>query len=119
VEELMEIVTIEIASRDKINRRVREAFKGKKQGSYITFESADRMFQILTKNRRDLIEALAGAGPVSIREAARRVGRDVSAVHRDVHALIDAGIMDKTSEGLVVFPYDAVHIDATFPAAAE
>jgi predicted transcriptional regulator len=114
----MEIVTIEVASRDTVNRRVREAFKGKKQGSYITFESADMMFQILTKNRRDLIAALAGAGAVSIREAARRVGRDVSAVHRDIHALIDAGIMQQTDDG-VVFPYDAVRIDATLPAAAE
>jgi predicted transcriptional regulator len=115
----MEIVTIEVASRDKINRRIREAFKGKKQGSYITFESVDAMFRVLTKNRRNLIEALAGAGPVSIREAARRVGRDVSAVHRDIHALIDAGIMEKTDNGLVVFPYDAIHLDAILPAAAE
>lgn len=52
-------------------------------------------------------------------EAARRVGRDVSAVHRDIHALIDAGIMEKTDGGLVVFPYDAIRIDATLPAAAE
>jgi predicted transcriptional regulator len=114
----METVTIGIASRDEINRCVREALSGKKQGAYITFESADVIFRVLTPNRRRLLEALAGAGPVSIREAARRVGRDVKAVHGDIQALIDAGIMEQTDKG-VVFPYDAVRIEATIASAAK
>jgi hypothetical protein len=36
----------------------------------------------------------------------------------DIHVLIDAGIMQQTDEG-VVFPYDAVRIEATLLAAAE
>ena len=38
--------------------------------------------------RSELLKALCGAGPVSIREAARRVHRDVKAVHGDVTALL-------------------------------
>ncbi len=50
---------------------------------------------------------MTGAGPVSIREAARRLGRDVKAVHSDVHLLLDAGILQKTDDGRIVFPFDA------------
>ena len=52
-----------------------------------------------------------GAGPVSIRGIARRVGRDVKTVHGDVHALLKAGVVDRAEGGRVVFPYDAVHVD--------
>jgi len=60
---------------------------------------------------------LTGAGPVSIREAARRAGRDVKAVHRDVHALLNAGLLDKTADGKIMFPYDAIHVDFMVKAA--
>jgi len=40
---------------------------------------------------------MTGAGALTIREVARRVGRDVEAVHGDVHALLDAGLVDRTA----------------------
>ena len=52
-----------------------------------------------------------------MRAAARRVGRDVKAVHGDVHALLDAGILDKTEAGRIVFPYDAVRVKFMLRAA--
>ena len=36
---------------------------------------------------------MTGAGAMSIREAARRVERDVKAVHGDVTALLNAGLL--------------------------
>jgi predicted transcriptional regulator len=54
---------------------------------------------------------------VTIREAARRVGRDVKAVHGDVRALLNAGLLDKTEDGKIVFPYDAIHVDFVVKAA--
>jgi predicted transcriptional regulator len=60
---------------------------------------------------------MAGAGPVTIREAARRLSRDVKAVHGDVHALLDAGIMQRTADGRVVFPFDAIRVDVMLHAA--
>jgi predicted transcriptional regulator len=53
---------------------------------------------------------MTGAGALTIREVARRVGRDVKAVHGDVHALLDAGLVDRTDDGRAVFPYDAVRV---------
>jgi predicted transcriptional regulator len=54
---------------------------------------------------------------MSIREAARRVGRDVKAVHGDVKALLDAGVLSRAAEGGVVFPFDAVKVEFMLEAA--
>jgi predicted transcriptional regulator len=64
----------------------------------------------LTAKRRELLKALSGAGLVSIREAARRVGRDVKAVHGDVGALLVAGVLDRTAQGQIEFPFDSVKV---------
>lgn len=65
-----------------------------------------------------LVQTLVGAGPVTLREAARRVGRDVRAVHSDVHMLLQAGVLRKDDEGRIEFPYTAVHVDFTLKTAA-
>ena len=83
----------------------------------ISFETPELLWKVLTAKRWTILKALAGAGPVSLREVARRVGRDVKAVHGDVHALLLAGLIDKTEDGKVVFPYDAVHVDFMIQAA--
>ena len=48
---------------------------------------------------------------MTICKAARRVGRDVKAVDGDVRTLLDAGELDLTGEGRIVFPYNATHVD--------
>jgi predicted transcriptional regulator len=64
-----------------------------------------------------MMKTLCGAGPVSIREAARRVGRDVKAVHGDVTALLNAGLMDRIEDGRIVFPFEAVKVEFFLRAA--
>jgi predicted transcriptional regulator len=82
----------------------------------ISFATPELLWQVLTAKRWELLKALCGAGPVSIREAARRVNRDVKAVHGDITALIKAGVIDRTAAG-VEFPYEAVHVDFFLKAA--
>jgi predicted transcriptional regulator len=113
----MNTVTLSVASREDVTRRALAAFESDKQGAYISFASAELLWRTLTRKRWELLQAMTGQGAMSIREAARRVGRDVKAVHGDVHALVDAGVLDRTSEGFV-FPYDAVHVDFTLTKAA-
>ena len=72
---------------------------------------------IYSGKRWDLLKVMTGAGPMTIREAARRLGRDVKAVHGDVHTLLNAGILQKTANGLIVFPFDEVHVDFILKAA--
>jgi predicted transcriptional regulator len=117
MEAIMKTVTLQVATLDDVKQRLRSAFKGKKQGSYISFATPELLFRLLTAKRWELIRALIGAGPVTIREAARRVGRDVKAVHGDVHALLKAGVLRKTADGLIVFPYDAIRVDVMLRAA--
>jgi predicted transcriptional regulator len=113
----MTMVTLQVSPLAGVKRRARDAFKGKKQGSRISFATSELLFRLLTPKRRELIRAMTGAGPLTIREAARRVNRDVKAVHGDVHALLNAGLLRKTEDGLVVFPFDAVHVDVMWHAA--
>ena len=113
----MKTVTLQVSKLEEVKRRAQDAFKGKKQGSRISFATPELLFQLLTAKRWELIRALAGAGPVTIREAARRVHRDVKAVHGDVHALLNAGVLQKTEGGLVVFPFDAIRVDVMLHAA--
>jgi predicted transcriptional regulator len=113
----MNTVTLQVSALDEVTRRARDAFKGKKQGTYMSFAAPELLFRILTAKRWGLILALTGTGPVSIREVARRVNRDVKAVDGDVHALLDAGVVHKTDDGLIVFPFDAIHIDVMLRAA--
>ena len=115
----MKKVIIEVASKESSDARFLRAVEtGKPVGAYITFPSVELLWQVLTANRWALVRSLCSAGPMSLREAARRVGRDVKAVHTDVHALLGAGILEKTDDGQIVFPYDAVHVDFMLKAAA-
>jgi predicted transcriptional regulator len=83
----------------------------------IGFATPELLWQVLTAKRWELLRALCGAGPVAIREAARRVGRDVKAVHADVTALLDAGVLHRSSGGGVEFPFDAVKVEFLLQAA--
>ena len=113
----MHTVTLEVSSRDETNRRLLRAFEGQPQGDFISFETPALLFKVLTQKRWELLSVLTGAGPVTLREAARRVGRDVKAVHGDAHALLNVGILQKTEEGRIVFPFDAVHVNFMLKAA--
>jgi predicted transcriptional regulator len=83
----------------------------------IGFATPELLWQVLTAKRWDLLKAMCGGGSMSIREAARRVGRDVKAVHGDVSALLNAGVLSRTETGGVEFPFDAVKIQFMLEAA--
>ena len=112
----MNTVTISVSSPEETRQRFLCALQGKPQGAHISFESVELLWKVLAPNRLALIRALTGAGVVPIREAARRVGRDVRAVHADVTMLVGAGVL-RRAEGGIVFPYDSVHVDFMVKAA--
>ncbi|GAA4336543.1 transcriptional regulator [Pigmentiphaga soli] len=114
----MNTVTLSVASQEDVTRRFLAAFDGEPQGAHISFESPEVLWKVLTAKRWGILQAMAGQGGMPIREVARRVGRDVKAVHADVHALLKAGILDRAGTG-VAFPYDAVHVDFTLQGAPE
>jgi predicted transcriptional regulator len=113
----MRTVTLEVSSREEADRRLLRAFEGQQQGAFISFETPALLFKILTQKRWELLSALTGAGPVTLREAARRVERDVKGVHGDVHAMLEAGLLQKTEQGRIIFPFDAVRVNFVLKAA--
>ncbi len=84
---------------------------------HISFASPELLWKVLTAKRWELLKALCGAGPVSIREAARRVARDVKGVHGDVTALLEAGLLNRTETGAIEFPYEAIKVEFLLQAA--
>lgn len=83
----------------------------------IAFATPELLWKVLTAKRWELLKALCGTGPVSIREAARRVERDVKAVHADVKALLHAGLLSHTADGRIEFPFQAIKVDFVLKAA--
>jgi predicted transcriptional regulator len=115
----MKVVTIGVASKERASERLAAAFAGRPQrGPRLTFASHALMWRVLTPNRWAVLETMTGAGPLALREIARRVSRDVKGVHTDVHALLEAGVINRTESGAFEFPYDAVRVDFTLKAAA-
>jgi predicted transcriptional regulator len=115
----MKTVTLDVrAPADSMANFAQTWKSGKSQKSArISFATPELLWQVLTAKRWELLKALCGAGPVSIREAARRVDRDVKAVHGDVVALLNAGVLDRAEGGGIVFPFDAVKVEFLLQAA--
>lgn len=115
----MKTVILEVRTPTDATAGFAEAWNtGKQQKSArISFASPELLWKVLTAKRWELLKALCGAGPTSIRELARRVGRDVKGVHGDVVALLGAGILSRTEEGAIEFPYEAVKVEFLLRAA--
>jgi len=86
--------------------------------AYIGFASLELMRRILNPNRQAILKAMTGAGPLGLRELARKLGRDVKAVHTDTRMLLNAGVIDRTEKGKLLFPYRHVKMQFEFDAAA-
>jgi predicted transcriptional regulator len=115
----MKTVILDVRSDDEVARDVISTWKsgrGQKQAR-ISFATPELLWSVLSAKRWEILKAMCGAGPISIREAARRVARDVKAVHSDVTALLAAGVIERTEEGSIVFPYEAVKVEFLLEAA--
>lgn len=115
----MKTVILDVRAPDDAMSDIAAALKfGRAQkAARISFATPELLWKVLTAKRWELLKALCGAGPVSIREVARRVDRDVKAVHTDVTALLLAGVLDRTAEGQIEFPYEAVKVEFLLQAA--
>lgn len=115
----MKTVTLDVRTAPSAMQDFVRVWKSGKaeKSARISFASPELLWKVLTAKRLELLKALCGAGPVSIREAARRAGRDVKAVHGEVTALLNAGVLDRTDDGRIVFPYEAVKVEFVLEVA--
>ena len=113
------MLTIDVRSLEQVAADMKAAFRGKAAATpRYSFRTREDLLRTLNPNRWGLLEALTGAGPLGVRELARRVGRDVKGVHTDAQALLLCGLLDKTADGQLSFPYEAVHVDFMLMKAA-
>jgi predicted transcriptional regulator len=116
---MMKTVTLDVRSPEEAAQDFVSAWRsGKAQRSArISFATPELLWKVLTAKRWEILRAMCGAGPVTVREVARRVSRDVKSVHTDLAALVKAGVLDKTEGGQVVFPYESVKVEFLLQAA--
>lgn len=119
----MTTLTVRLSTLADVKARFLEASRLALEGNAteampsINFTSYEDMHRVLAPSRLAIVKALAGQGALSIREVARRVDRDVQAVHRDVTTLVNAGVIDRTENG-IEFPYDRIHFEYDVSLAA-
>lgn len=115
----MKTVVLEVKDPSAVMAEIAQAWKSGRSSrtDRIAFATPELLWRVLTAKRWELLKALCGAGPVSVREAARRVGRDVKAVHGDLMALLSAGVLTRSESGQVEFPYEAVKVEFMLQAA--
>lgn len=116
----MKTILFEVMSPAAAMERAKAILRSGKPDKYarMIFPTAADMAQTLTPSRWRVIQVMTGAGPLGVRELARRVGRDVKAVHNDATALVNNGVIARTADGKYVFPYNAVKVQFELLAAA-
>jgi predicted transcriptional regulator len=116
---MMKTVTLDVRSPDEAAQDFVNAWKtGKAQRTArISFATPELLWKVLTAKRWEILKAMCGAGPLTVREIARRVDRDVKSVHTDLTALLNAGVIDRAETGQVVFPYESVKVEFLLQAA--
>lgn len=115
----MKTLRIRIESLEDVRRGVLHAMKSvsAESSAGLSFLSYEAMHRVLSPRRLDIVKAMTGRGPLSIREVARLVERDFKGVHTDVSALIEAGVIDRDGRK-IEFPYEALHVEFDIRAAA-
>ena len=84
----------------------------------VNFEQIGQMLAAFTPKRWELIAALREAGPLTIAQHARRLGRDYKNVHTDVNQLIDWMAVTRGDDGRVSVPWSEIVVDMKLPERA-
>lgn len=116
----MKTVILEVASAESLQAEFLRTWKAGRaaKAAHISFDTPELLWKVLTAKRWEILKAMTGTGPIGVRELARRVDRDVKGVHTDATALAMAGVIDRTEDGKLLFPFDHVEVRFSLDAAA-
>ena len=105
-------LTIGVRSLDDFFDGVESSVDSTRQtSSELFFPTAEDLFKTIGGKRWEILEALAGQGEIGVRELARRLHREVKSVHRDTESLAAGGVIEKTVQGKLVFPYTRIVLE--------
>jgi predicted transcriptional regulator len=85
---------------DVWHRAEREAAAGDMAERHVGFQTFELFARIMTPSRLALLSQVHRQRPKGVQAPARALGRDETGVQQDVDALVDAGLLDRDSEGL-------------------
>lgn len=89
------------ASRRRVLDAVGRAVQGDAVGqTHITFETWEALASVMSPKRFAMIRHLHRMPERSVAALARSLGRDYKRVHEDVEALVAAGLVERSDEGL-------------------
>jgi predicted transcriptional regulator len=110
---------IELSHKGSIFGAVKQQLADTAQGQpidyHLGFESARALFADLTPARLDLLDTLRRMGASSVYALAKMADRNYSNVHTDVARLLELGLIERSADGMVSVPFDAIEI--RFPLA--
>jgi len=112
IEDTLDTVILEVADPAASRARFIHAWETgtPATAARIGFATPELMWQILNARRWAILKAMTGAGPLAL--------RDVKAVHTDTRILLRSGVIDRTEDGKLVFPYRHVKMQFELDAAA-
>ncbi|WFR96223.1 hypothetical protein [Rhizobium tumorigenes] len=84
----------------------------------LAFESMESLLTVLTAGRWQLLRTLRSNGATSIRHLSHLLKRDYRGVHRDVHALMAAGLVDRDPDGAISVPWEKITAEMALDLAA-
>lgn len=76
--------------------------------AYLSFPDMETLLGVLTPKRFALLRTLRRTGPSSIRALAAAVARDYKAVHGDVAALTENGLIERQAVDRIAVLWDSV-----------
>jgi predicted transcriptional regulator len=76
--------------------------------THLSFPDMETLLTVLTPKRFALLRVLRQRGPSSVRALAAAAGRDYKAVHGDVAALIETGLIERQAVDRVAVLWDSV-----------
>ena len=90
---------------DDMKRRVTDAVARARRGEitgeeHVTFESWEALASVMTTKRFEMLRHLHRNPEASVAALARSLKRDYKRVHEDVEALSQAGLIERSSDGL-------------------
>lgn len=82
----------------------------------LSFESMTGFSKAFTPKRWEMLQALKGQGKQNINQLAKSLKRDYKNVYTDIQSMLELGLVQKDSDGLVFVPWD--EIETHFKLAA-
>ena len=97
-----------------IKEAMKKAFEGEEIGNVLILHSLKELANLLTPGRIEILETIKREQPSSIRDLAKKVGRDIRNVYIDVEKLQAYGFLtleEKNGRKVPIISYDRIKVD--------